>query len=146
MCAQLVAMEVVVWQSSAYLPARLASSWLLVEAPVLSLCWLLALLALTLSVCARLAMWGCRWVRKAEVWKCSLEDEERKDMQQAQNMSCSQAKRRRAARSHQASNRMLSPKKGSRRGTQMALRRLWKVVDFVCRFWKKIFNLWRPKL
>ena len=111
MCAQLVAMEVVVWQSSVYLPARLASSWLLVEAPVLSLCWLLALLALTLSVCARLAMWGCRWARKAEVWKCSSEDEERKDMQQAQNMSCSQAKRRRAATSHQASSRMLSSKK-----------------------------------
>ena len=55
--AQLAAMEVVVWQTSVYLPARLATSWLVFEAPALSSWWLLALLALSISACARLAMW-----------------------------------------------------------------------------------------
>ena len=79
---QLVVMEVVVWHPFDLVPARLGTPWPLVELPLLSSCGLLALLGLSISGCARLAMWGYRVARKgssAPAWKSSSESSRPQD-------------------------------------------------------------------
>ena len=114
---QLAVMELVVWNPVDRLPARLVVPWPLVESPLLSLCGLLALLALSMSGCARLAMWGYRVARKSKgssspAWQRSSENKTEETVLKGKSGApFRQFRRRKAEQSKAGPSRMMSPRK-----------------------------------